>query len=108
AGLKFGTPFLYRIVRHPLYIGWLCIFWSTPVMTITHLFFALVTTAYILVTIQFEERDLMAAHPEYAEYRKHVPMIVPGMPRRVVICPSATPAPVTPTRPGSGARIIPN
>ena len=52
-------------------------------MTVTHVFFALVTTAYILVAIQFEERDLMAAHPEYAEYRQRVPMIVPGMPRRV-------------------------
>ena len=58
-------------------------------MTVTHLFFALVTTAYILVAIQFEERDLMAAHPEYAEYRQQVPMIVPGMPRRVEVPPSA-------------------
>jgi len=85
AGLKFDTPFLYRIVRHPLYVGWLLVFWSTPTMTVTHLFFAAVTTAYILVAIQLEERDLMAVHPEYAEYRKHVPMIVPGMPRPVVI-----------------------
>jgi protein-S-isoprenylcysteine O-methyltransferase Ste14 len=57
-------------------------------MTVTHLFFALVTTAYILVAIQLEERDLMAAHPEYAEYRRQVPMIVPGMARRVEIAPS--------------------
>src|SRR5437868_154772 len=97
-GLKFGTPFLYRIVRHPLYIGWFFVFWSTPVMTVTHLFFALVTTAYILVAIQFEERDLIAVHPEYAEYRKQVPMIVPGMPRQVEIPRSAMPAPATPTR----------
>ena len=88
ASLKFGTPFLYRIVRHPLYVGWLCIFWSTPVMTVTHLFFALVTTAYIFVAIKFEERDLIAKHPEYAEYRRQVPMLVPGMPRR-----SGMPAP---------------
>ena len=54
-------------------------------MTITHLVFALMTTAYILVAIQFEERDLIRLHPEYAAYRKQVPMIVPGMPRRVVI-----------------------
>jgi methanethiol S-methyltransferase len=98
AGMKFGTPFLYRIVRHPLYIGWLCIFWSTPVMTVTHLFFALVTTVYILVAIQFEERDLIAVHPEYAEYRKQVPMIVPGLPRQVEISRMVMPAPVMPTR----------
>jgi len=85
AELRFGTPFLYRIVRHPLYVGWLCVFWSTPVMTVTHLLFAAVTTAYILVAIQFEERDLMAVHPEYAEYRKQVPMIIPGLPRRLEI-----------------------
>ena len=54
-------------------------------MTVTHLVFALVTTAYILVAIQFEERDLMAAHPEYAEYRKQVPMIVPRVPGRISI-----------------------
>ena len=106
AGLTFVTPLLYRIVRHPLYVGWILIFWSAPVMTVTHLFFALVTTAYIFVAIKFEERDLIAAHPEYAEYRKRVPMIVPGMPRRVVIPPSAMPTPVAPTRPGSGARSV--
>jgi hypothetical protein len=57
-------------------------------MTVTHLFFALVTTAYILVAIQLVERDLMARHPEYIEYRKHVPMIVPGLPQRIVILPA--------------------
>jgi methanethiol S-methyltransferase len=97
-GLEFRTPFLYRIVRHPLYVGWLCVFWSTPAMTFAHLLFALVTTAYILVAIQLEERDLTAAHPEYAEYRKQVPMIVPGLPRQVVIRPSETPARVRPAR----------
>jgi protein-S-isoprenylcysteine O-methyltransferase Ste14 len=89
AGLTFTTPLFYRIVRHPLYVGWFFAFWSTPVMTVTHLFFALVTTAYILVAIQLEERDLMAAHPEYAAYRKQVPMIVPGMPQRIVTAPEA-------------------
>jgi methanethiol S-methyltransferase len=89
SALKFATPLLYRVVRHPLYVGWITVFWCTPVMTVTHLFFALTTTAYILVAIQFEERDLMAAHPEYIDYRRQVPMIVPGFPRHVVISKSA-------------------
>lgn len=99
AGLEFGTPLLYRIVRHPLYVGWLCVFWSTPVMTVTHLLFAAVTTAYILVAIQFEERDLMAVHPEYTEYRKQVPMIIPGLPRRVEVFSKTMAALATPVGP---------
>jgi len=82
AGLRFVTPVLYRVVRHPLYVGWFFAFWSTPTMTVTHLLFALITTAYILVAIQLEERDLMRAHPEYAEYRRQVPMLVPAWPQR--------------------------
>lgn len=85
AALQFTTPWLYRVVRHPLYVGWLLVFWSAPTMTMTHLFFASMTTAYILVAIQFEERDLIATHPEYAEYRKQVPMIVPGLPQAVEV-----------------------
>jgi methanethiol S-methyltransferase len=76
--LQFVTPVLYRIVRHPLYVGWIFAFWSTPTMTVTHLLFAAISTAYILVAIQLEERDLMRAHPEYAEYRRRVPMLVPA------------------------------
>jgi protein-S-isoprenylcysteine O-methyltransferase Ste14 len=75
--LEFVMPVPYRIVRHPLYVGWFFAFWCTPTMTITHLVFAIMTTAYILIAIQFEERDLMTAHPEYAEYRRHVPMLLP-------------------------------
>ena len=75
--LPFKTPVLYRYVRHPLYVGWFFAFWATPTMTFAHLVFAVATTAYILIAIQLEERDLMAEHPEYAQYRKRVPMLVP-------------------------------
>jgi protein-S-isoprenylcysteine O-methyltransferase Ste14 len=86
--LAFGTPGPYRHVRHPLYVGWFFAFWMTPTMTAAHLFFAVMTTAYILIAIQFEERDLEDALPEYAEYKRRVPMLVPR-PRSK---PSARPA----------------
>jgi protein-S-isoprenylcysteine O-methyltransferase Ste14 len=75
--LKFGTPGLYKLVRHPLYVGWLMVFWSAPVMTVAHLVFAVMTTVYILIAIQLEERDLMQLHKEYVEYRERVPMLIP-------------------------------
>jgi protein-S-isoprenylcysteine O-methyltransferase Ste14 len=77
--LGFVTPGPYRIVRHPLYLGWLFAFWCTPTMSVAHFLFAAVTTGYILVAIQLEERDLADALPEYDSYRKDVPMIVPGV-----------------------------
>jgi protein-S-isoprenylcysteine O-methyltransferase Ste14 len=76
--LAFGTPALYRLVRHPLYVGWLFIFWATPTMTLSHLVFAIATTVYILLGIQLEERDLIAHHGKsYQDYRDRVPMLIP-------------------------------
>jgi protein-S-isoprenylcysteine O-methyltransferase Ste14 len=77
--LQFDMPGPYKLVRHPLYVGWLFAFWATPTMTVAHLVFALLTTAYILIAIQLEERDLIEAHPEYASYREQVPMLVPRL-----------------------------
>jgi protein-S-isoprenylcysteine O-methyltransferase Ste14 len=75
---QFHTPGLYKLVRHPIYIGWLTIFWAAPTMTVAHLVFAVVTTLYILVAIQFEERDLVSAFgDEYIDYRARTPMLVP-------------------------------
>jgi hypothetical protein len=68
------------VVRHPLYVGWLLTFWATPRMTSAHLVFASALTIYILAAIRWEERDLADAHPEYAAYRRRVPMLIPGWP----------------------------
>jgi len=81
--LTFGTPGPYRLVRHPLYLGWFFAFWATPTMTVAHLFFAVVTAAYIVVAIQLEEKDLVdALGDSYAQYRKQVPMLIPFLPMR--------------------------
>ncbi|MGI9236109.1 MAG: methanethiol S-methyltransferase [Woeseiaceae bacterium] len=81
--LKFVTPALYRIVRHPIYVGWLGIVWFTPTMTVTHFVFAVGATLYILVGIKLEERDLEEAHPEYSQYKRKVPGLIPSIGRRL-------------------------
>lgn len=81
--LRFVTPALYRIVRHPIYVGWLGIVWFTPTMTMTHLVFAIGATLYILVGIRLEERDLEVAHPEYSQYKRKVPGLIPSLNRRL-------------------------
>ena len=76
--LPFRTPLVYRLIRHPLYVGWMLAFWAAPTMTVSHLLFAALTTAYILIAIPFEERNLVEHFgEEYVEYRRRVGALVP-------------------------------
>jgi protein-S-isoprenylcysteine O-methyltransferase Ste14 len=76
--LKFRTPYFYKYVRHPLYLGWIIAFWAAPTMTIAHFLFATLCTAYILLAIRFEEKDLIRTFGEkYLAYKRMAPMLIP-------------------------------
>jgi methanethiol S-methyltransferase len=75
--LGFRTPGIYKHIRHPLYVGWIAAFWAIPTMTIGHMVFAGGMTAYILIAIQFEERNLAQFHKEYAAYRRRTGWFIP-------------------------------
>ena len=75
---QFVAPALYRVVRHPIYLGWLLILWASPVMTVTHLVAALGLTAYIVIGARLEERDLVRELVCYRQYQRKVPMLIPS------------------------------
>jgi methanethiol S-methyltransferase len=81
--LPFRVPMAYKVIRHPLYVGWIVAFWAASVMTVGHALFAAVLTAYILAAIPLEERDLVASlGSDYENYRRRVPALVPALPGR--------------------------
>lgn len=77
----FVTPLFYRVVRHPLYLGFIVAFWATPTMSLGHLAFAIATTAFVLIAIQLEEHDMVTLFGDtYRRYQRQVSMIVPWIP----------------------------
>lgn len=82
AQLNFRTPFFYKFVRHPLYLGWMIAFWAAPVMTSAHSLFAVICTIYMAAAIRFEERDLIAEFGDpYVRYKQTAPMLIPFIKR---------------------------
>lgn len=93
----FAVRSLYRIVRHPLMVGFLIAVWATPVMTVGHLALALLLTGYILVGVTLEERDLVRhVGADYDRYRSQTPMFLPSLPKRK-----------SPATPELGGRAVP-
>jgi protein-S-isoprenylcysteine O-methyltransferase Ste14 len=91
---RFRAPAFYRIVRHPIMVGFLIAFWATPFMSVGHLLFTVATTGYILIAVQLEERDLMAMlGDEYRRYRREVPGFIPRPGR--VVSPESAPGAAT-------------
>jgi protein-S-isoprenylcysteine O-methyltransferase Ste14 len=92
--LPFQVRFLYRIVRHPLYVGWFLAFWATPVMTVGHLLFAAGMSIYIVIAVRHEERDLVRHHGrDYVEYQRRVPKFIPRLgAAQAAVVPSKTAA----------------
>lgn len=97
ADIGFRSPLLYRVVRHPLMVGFIIAFWAAPTMTAGRLLFAAAATAYILVAVQLEERDLVGVlGDQYRDYRGKVPMLVPRPRRHAAAQPPAGPSPQLP------------
>lgn len=89
--LPFKTPFFYKYVRHPLYLGWMIAFWAAPTMTVAHFLFAVICTGYMLTAIRFEERDLIQVFgDQYIRYKQMAPMLIPFSKKKKVGIPASS------------------